>query len=796
MVSLLCNSTAIRLPKPHFSPKPDHAPRPTPRFCTRRARHPPSITAAASGTGSSSNAEPPKRPLLSQQQMRTLFPGGFKRPEIKVPTLVLQLDSDEVLRSEDALDAVDVAVSKWAGIVVLDAGEGSGGRLYEAARALKSVIGERAYLLIAERVDVAAAVGAGGVVLSDQGLPAIVARNMMMESKTESVVLPLVGRTVQTANSALIASNSEGADFLILAMDRDRYAEVLGNSAYRHVKVPIFTMIASLGEGPLFAAATKSLQSGASGLVISLEDIKLFRDDTLDQLLTGYKMNRLMQSELQISNNHEMNLNDGFNGRNGVSGFTKIEDKEKQFIEVEKLVLLEAIAVIRKAAPLMEEVSLLVDAVSRLDDPFLLVIVGEFNSGKSTVINALLGRRYLKEGVIPTTNEITLLCYSEMDYSGQQRCERRPDGQYICYLPAPILKQMNLVDTPGTNVILQRQQRLTEEFVPRADLLFLVISADRPLTESEVSFLRYVQQWKKRVVFVLNKSDLYQNNSELEEATAFIKENVQKLLNTEQVILFPVSARSALKAKLSASLNVEKSYEELLSNDPRWKTSGFHELETFLFSFLDGSTETGIERMRLKLETPIGITDRLLSACDTLVRQECEYARQDLISVKEIISSVKEYAMKIERESHSWRKQTFSLIKTAQARAVKLTESTLQLSNIDLVASYFFKGEKSGSMPATLSIQNEIISPALSGVQRLLGEYLTWLHSSNACEGKRIKETFEKRWPTFVNSRHQVHSEAYELMGKGDEVSLQVVTNFSPSAAAKLFEQEVREVHS
>ena len=45
---------------------------------------------------------------------------------------------------------------------------------------------------------------------------------------------------------------------------------------------------------------------------------------------------------------------------------------------------------------------------------------------------------------------------------------------------------MNIVDTPGTNVILQRQQRLTEEFVPRADLLLFVISADRPLTESEV----------------------------------------------------------------------------------------------------------------------------------------------------------------------------------------------------------------------------------------------------------------------------------------------------------------------
>ena len=67
---------------------------------------------------------------------------------------------------------------------------------------------------------------------------------------------------------------------------------------------------------------------------------------------------------------------------------------------------------------------------------------GEFNSGKSTVINALLGRRYLKEGVVPTTNEIMFLRYSELDSDGKQRCERRPDGQYICYLSAPILKEV------------------------------------------------------------------------------------------------------------------------------------------------------------------------------------------------------------------------------------------------------------------------------------------------------------------------------------------------------------------
>lgn len=69
---------------------------------------------------------------------------------------------------------------------------------------------------------------------------------------------------------------------------------------------------------------------------------------------------------------------------------------------------------------------------------------GEFNSGKSTIINALLGEKYLKDGVVPTTNEITFLRYSELESSEQQRCERHPDGQLICYLHASILKEVSL----------------------------------------------------------------------------------------------------------------------------------------------------------------------------------------------------------------------------------------------------------------------------------------------------------------------------------------------------------------
>ena len=81
---------------------------------------------------------------------------------------------------------------------------------------------------------------------------------------------------------------------------------------------------------------------------------------------------------------------------------------------------------------------------------------------------------------------------------------------------------INIVDTPGTNVILERQQRLTEEFVPRADLILFVISADRPFTESEVTFLKYIAKWDKKVVYLLNKADILQPD-EIAEVATFVQ---------------------------------------------------------------------------------------------------------------------------------------------------------------------------------------------------------------------------------------------------------------------------------
>ncbi|AEE27537.1 unnamed protein product [Arabidopsis thaliana] len=716
----------------------------------------------------------------SSSRPRTLYPGGYKRPELAVPGLLLRLDADEVMSGnrEETLDLVDRALAKSVQIVVIDGGA-TAGKLYEAACLLKSLVKGRAYLLIAERVDIASAVGASGVALSDEGLPAIVARNTLMGSNPDSVLLPLVARIVKDVDSALIASSSEGADFLILGSGEEDTQ--VADSLLKSVKIPIYVTCRGNEEAK---EELQLLKSGVSGFVISLKDLRSSRDVALRQSLDG----------AYVVNNHEtQNMNELPEKKNS-AGFIKLEDKQKLIVEMEKSVLRETIEIIHKAAPLMEEVSLLIDAVSRIDEPFLMVIVGEFNSGKSTVINALLGKRYLKEGVVPTTNEITFLCYSDLESEEQQRCQTHPDGQYVCYLPAPILKDINIVDTPGTNVILQRQQRLTEEFVPRADLLVFVLSADRPLTESEVAFLRYTQQWKKKFVFILNKSDIYRDARELEEAISFVKENTRKLLNTENVILYPVSARSALEAKLSTASLVGRDDLEIADPGSNWRVQSFNELEKFLYSFLDSSTATGMERIRLKLETPMAIAERLLSSVEALVRQDCLAAREDLASADKIISRTKEYALKMEYESISWRRQALSLIDNARLQVVDLIGTTLRLSSLDLAISYVFKGEKSASVAATSKVQGEILAPALTNAKELLGKYAEWLQSNTAREGSLSLKSFENKWPTYVNSKTQLGIDTYDLLQKTDKVSLKTIQNLSAGTTSKRLEQDIREV--
>ncbi len=268
------------------------------------------------------------------------------------------------------------------------------------------------------------------------------------------------------------------------------------------------------------------------------------------------------------------------------------------------------------------------ELLATLEDLFTIVIVGEFNAGKSSVINALFGVKLRVEGPIPVDDRISLLRYGEKDTQKQIS-----DFVVEQFYPIDFLRNITLVDTPGTNSIVQRHQEITEDYIPRADLVLFVTSIDRPLSESERRFLEYIREWGKKVVFVLNKIDT-KTDDEIAEVLQYLKDNIRGIFGFDAVI-FPVSAKTRAR---------------------------FEALENYIFEILSAK-----ERVRIKLEAPLdtiaSISRNQFSIIDSRreilltdkaridsITAQLERARADLVSnFKQFIVRIDNLLMELER---------------------------------------------------------------------------------------------------------------------------------------------------
>src|SRR4051794_2034086 len=332
-------------------------------------------------------------------------------------------------------------------------------------------------------------------------------------------------------------------------------------------------------------------------------------------------------------------------------------------------------------------------SIEQLDELFLLVIVGEFNAGKSAFINAVVGSRVALEGVTPTTAQINVLQYGD---TIQQ--EVRGPALRVITAPAPLLREIHIVDTPGTNAIMREHEAITAEFVPRSDLVLFVTSADRPFTETERAFLEQVRGWGKKVVIVINKVDIFENPRELEDVRAFVADNARALLGFNPEI-FPVSARLALRGKQGDA--------------DAWRASGFDALERYVSTTLDAPG-----RVHLKLLNPLGVGSSLAERHSGFVKERLALLKDDFETLDEVERQLSVYQQDLTRDFEFRMADVDRILLEMERRGHEFFDETMRIGRVmDLL----------NRSRVQQGFEHQVVADAPQQIERKVGELVDWL---------------------------------------------------------------------
>lgn len=377
---------------------------------------------------------------------------------------------------------------------------------------------------------------------------------------------------------------------------------------------------------------------------------------------------------------------------------TILDERQARLLTEERRVLEDLRELLVRFDATPADLATLRRAMHDLDELFLLVIVGEFNAGKSAFINSLIGEDVLPEGVTPTTTQINLLRYGESPSS-------HSPGPDILVLErsVPFLQEVSVVDTPGTNAVIRGHEEITREFVPRSDLVLFVTSSDRPFTESERQFLERIREWGKKVVLVLNKIDLVAGEAELQQIIQFIADNARVLLGFAPEI-FPVSARLAKRAK---ELPEGPEREEM------WAASRFGALERYVYDTLD---EAG--RVRLKLLSPLGVADRLSARYLETADERLNMLAEDDKTTANIEAQLELYSSDMRRDISQRLIQVENIIYEMNERGDRFFDQTLRLGRVfDLLNSERIRGE----------FEREVVADTSLRIDRTVQEMIDWM---------------------------------------------------------------------
>jgi predicted GTPase len=249
--------------------------------------------------------------------------------------------------------------------------------------------------------------------------------------------------------------------------------------------------------------------------------------------------------------------------------------------------------------------------VKLAEDRFTLAVLGQFKRGKSSLMNAIIGRDLAPTGVLPLTSAITVLKFGPkerlvVEREGLLWPEVAPISQLAEYvtergnpgnrkkvttanveIPLPFLRRgLEFVDTPGVGSAITTNTATTYAFLPQCDAVLFVTSVDSPFTSVELELLQNIRRYVHKIFFLVNKIDLL-NEREQRDVLEFVAQTIRTQMDSDEVRVFPLSCTLGLAAKAAGdSLAYTRSGLQTLEEE-LGRFLSYEKTATFLATIVD-----------------------------------------------------------------------------------------------------------------------------------------------------------------------------------------------------------------
>jgi small GTP-binding protein len=351
--------------------------------------------------------------------------------------------------------------------------------------------------------------------------------------------------------------------------------------------------------------------------------------------------------------------------------------QQGELVALERKLVLRVRDILGKSDGSRADLERLGSLVNEMDELFLLVVVGEYNSGKSTFINALLGDEVFAMGDLPTTRAISILRYGK---AGPP--ESLGENMHLYQYPLEVLRDLDIVDTPGTNSIERMEEAITRDFVPRADLVLFVTSLLQPLTASELDFLAHIRQWGKKVVFIVNGVDRRNSDEQVGRVREYLEKEIAARLGASSPTIYFISALLALRAKLAAKPGAtaqpgQPSQAGAPIPDP---VNEYPALERYVLETL---RET--ERVRLKLLSPLGVLRHVLKLNISGLDTRLKVVDEDAKVLRSIRDQLEAYTKEMRTDSERYLIEVRNVLYELERRGRSWFERTIRIGNANFL---------------------------------------------------------------------------------------------------------------